>query len=123
MLKKIIFIVILFTFLIVTFTNNTVYASELDSIISEADDFIGIGSNDKINQSGLENFSDTVYNMLLLIGMVIAVIIGTIIGIRFMIASVEDKAKIKETLLVYVIGCIVLVAAFSIWKIVILIMS
>lgn len=63
------------------------------------------------------------YNTLLLIGMVIAVIIGTIIGIKFMLSSVEEKAKVKEILLVYFIGCIVLVGAFSIWKIILTIMD
>ncbi len=76
-----------------------------------------------IDAGGLKTFSDTIYNTLLLIGMVIAVIIGTIIGIKFMMSSVEEKAKLKEILIVYVVGCIVLVGAFSIWKIIITIMS
>ena len=82
-----------------------------------------VGGNGMINTTGLNNFSDTLYNTLLLIGMVIAVIIGTIIGIKFMISSVEEKAKLKEILIVYVIGCIVLVGAFSIWKIIVVIMN
>lgn len=76
-----------------------------------------------IDTGGLNSFSDTLYNTLLLIGMVIAVIVGTIIGIKFMVSSVEEKAKLKEILIVYVIGCIVLVGAFSIWKIIVVIMS
>lgn len=76
-----------------------------------------------IDEKGLQDFSDTMYNTLLLIGMVLAVIIGTVIGIKLMVSSVEEKAKIKEILIVYFIGCIVLVGAFSIWKIVITIMD
>lgn len=84
---------------------------------------LAFGGNGMINTTGLNNFSDTLYNTLLLIGMVIAVIIGTIIGIKFMVSSVEEKAKLKEILIVYVIGCIVLVGAFSIWKIIVVIMN
>ena len=55
--------------------------------------------------------------------MIIAVIVGTILGIKFMVSSIEEKAKIKEILLVYIIGCVVLVGAFSLWKIIVNLMS
>lgn len=44
-------------------------------------------------------------------------LVGTIIGIQFMVASAEDKAKVKEALVPYVIGCAVIFGAFSIWKV------
>ena len=45
--------------------------------------------------------------------------VGTIIGIQFMIASAEDKAKVKEALVPYIIGCVVIFGAFTIWSIVV----
>lgn len=44
-------------------------------------------------------------------------IVGIIIGIQFMVASAEDKAKVKEALVPYVVGCIVIFGAFTIWSI------
>lgn len=44
-------------------------------------------------------------------------LVGTIIGIQFMVASAEDKAKVKEALIPYVIGCAVIFGAFTIWSI------
>jgi len=41
-----------------------------------------------------------------------------IIGIQFIIGSVDEKAKIKETLVPYVIGVFIIFSAFGIWKIV-----
>ena len=123
MLKRAIVILILMLILFTVFANQVAYASELDKIINDAEDWVSNGNNDIISEQGLKDFSDTLYNSLLLIGMVIAVIVGTIIGIKFMISSVEEKAKIKEILVVYFVGCIVLVGAFSIWKIIILIMG
>lgn len=46
-------------------------------------------------------------------------IVGTIIGIQFMVASAEDKAKVKEALVPYIIGCAVIFGAFTIWSIVV----
>lgn len=42
-------------------------------------------------------------------------IVGTILGIQFMVASAEDKAKVKEAIVPYVVGCIVIFGAFTIW--------
>ena len=46
----------------------------------------------------------------------VAVIIGAIIGVQFITGSIEGKAKIKEALVPYIIGCIVVFGAFFIWK-------
>ena len=40
-----------------------------------------------------------------------------------MMASAEDKAKIKEAMIPYVIGCIVIYGAFFIWKVVIMVVG
>ena len=52
-----------------------------------------------------------------------AVIIGMVIGIQFMTASVEEKAKIKESLVPYVVGCVVVFGAFGIWKLAVTVLS
>ena len=67
--------------------------------------------------------SDVLYNILLAIAIVAAVIMGLFIGIRFMTGSIEQKAKIKETLIVYIAGCVIAFGAFGIWRLVINIMS
>ena len=63
------------------------------------------------------------YNALLIIGIIIAVIVGTILGIKFMIGSVEEKADIKKLLIPYIVGCIVVFGAFGIWKLVVTILA
>lgn len=72
-----------------------------------------------LNETTLKNANATLFNVLLALGIALAVIIGAILGIKFMIASVEEKAQIKELLVPYIVGCIVVFGAFGIWKIVI----
>ena len=60
-----------------------------------------------------------IYNILLVIGMAVAVGIGTVLGIKFLMGSMEEKAQIKESLIPFIIGCIVVFGAFGIWKAVI----
>ena len=42
-----------------------------------------------------------------------------VIGIQFIMGSADEKAKIKETLLPYIIGVCVIFGAFTIWKVVV----
>ena len=73
---------------------------------------------DGIDYDKLQDASNTIYNILLSFGVVIAVIIGMVLGIKFMTGSIEEQAKVKESLTPYIAGCIVIFGAFTIWKIV-----
>ena len=57
-----------------------------------------------------------VYSVLFMLGVAFSVIIGAILGIKFMIGSVEEKAELKEMMMPYILGCIVIFGAFGIWK-------
>ena len=46
-------------------------------------------------------------------------LVGAVLGIKIMVATVEEKAKIKELMVPYIVGCIVMFSAFTIWKIVV----
>ena len=48
--------------------------------------------------------------------------IGIILGIQFMTGSVEQKAKVKDALVPYIAGCIIIFGAFGIWKLVVTIL-
>ena len=125
LLKKVILTIITLMCIIPILTINS-YATSIGDIFTGADDFIESGITDKnptIDDTNLEDMSDLIYNTILIIAIVIAVIVGMIIGIQFMTGSVSQKAKIKETLIPYIAGCIVIFGAFGIWKIVVTILS
>ena len=127
-IKKIGIIILIFT-LILAIGNSTVWAADDDDDSSEtvstedilqgATDFINQGSgNSPINEENLKNASDMIYNTLLAVGLVLAIIWAFFLGIKFMTGSVEEQAKVKESVKVFIIGCIVLFGAFGIWRLV-----
>lgn len=119
MLKKLM-IIILMAFITIAFIPNMIYAIDMDNIMSSGDKFLGAANNNAvINEQALHETSDSVYNILFTIAVVLAVAIGMVIGIQFMIGSADEKAKIKETLIPYVIGVFIVFASFAIWKIVV----
>lgn len=69
-----------------------------------------------IDESALADTSNYIFNIFATVGTIVAMLWGVGIGIKFMIESAEDKAKIKEALVPYVIGVFVLFSAFGIWK-------
>lgn len=97
----------------------------IDEVLNEGGNFIDIGKNqgDKINPTNLKTASNTLYNILLGIGVFLAVAIGMYLAIKFMISSAEEKANIKESLVPYIAGCVVVFGAFIIWKLAITLLS
>lgn len=97
----------------------------VDEVLNEGQSFIDAGKNEgsKIDSTNLQAASNTLYNMLLAIGIVIAVIVGMYLGVKFMFSSAEDKAKVKESLIPYIAGCVVIFGAFIIWKLAILLLG
>lgn len=123
---KYITIILLITFLLLSFSANysRTNAAALSNIVSGADGFIqnGQGSS-KIDNDDIHNLSDSLYNILLIIGTVIAMIVGVVLGIQFITGSIEAKSKVKESLIPYVVGCVVIFGAFGIWKLAITILQ
>ena len=122
-----IFIIMLVNFCIFSLLTSNSYATSISDIFTKADDFIEQGqssaSESTIPEEKIQEISEILYNILLIIGVVVAVIIGIIIGINFMTGSVEEKAKVKEMFIVYIVGCIVVFGAFTIWKLVVTILQ
>lgn len=104
--------------------NTAVSNSEqsLEDMMSDANDFINKGAVN-IDQGTLSNFSKTMYNILLAVGVVVAVIIGAIIGLKLMTSSIEEKAEAKKLLVPYVVGCVMVFGGFAIWKLVVTILQ
>lgn len=118
-IKIILFMLIIFTILF-SFTNKT-YA--LSSIIEQGQDFIETGKSSGEAGNGnadfegdLEDLSGYLYNILLGAGVIIAVIIATILGVQFIIGGAEGQAKVKERLIPFIAGCVVVFGGFGFWK-------
>lgn len=136
-------IILIFLIIQIIFSLESISkAFTLSDIINSADDFLSDGrksatdgsitttdSNGVTTTIATPNDKDTkeiveeLYSLLLAVGVAITVIIGGVLGIKYMLSSVENKAKIKESFVPYVIGCIAIYGALGIWKLAITIFS
>ena len=115
--KLLINIMVIFIILFNLFIPNA-YAGPLEDIMNRAEGFVNNGENggNVINNDALKEGSNTLYNVLLVIGIAVAFIWGIVLGIQFVTGSLGEKADVKKNLIVYVIGCIIIFGAFGIWR-------
>lgn len=97
---------------------NTYASSLLGEAMSGANNFISSSKEDiGIDDSKLKATSSDIYNVLLMISFVVVAIVGISLGIKYMMSGVEEKADIKQSLIIFFIGCLVVYGAFGIWKV------
>ncbi len=115
--KLLINIMVIFIILFNLFIPNA-YAGPLQDIMNRAKGFVNNGENggNVINNDALKEGSNTLYNVLLVIGIAVAFIWGIVLGIQFITGSLGEKADVKKNLIVYLVGCVIIFGAFGIWK-------
>lgn len=98
---------------------NMVQAAGIGDVITGGDNFMQAGNSGGIgiDHSKLQDTSKTINNILIIVGMCVAVVISSVLGIKFMLGSVDEKAQVKDALVPFVIGCMVVFGAFGIWRI------
>ena len=119
-MKKVIKFLLLFLAVIFFLNNTYVYAdSLLGDSISSGKSFLqsASGTMSKDQEKSLKYTSNSIYNTLLMISFVVVAIVGIILGIKFMMAGVEEKADVKKSLIIFLIGTGVAYGAFGIWKV------
>jgi len=108
-LKKIITIV-----MIIFLCTNTICFADVDTSTFEPTDLTEGDYKRAFEMAG------TIVNAITTIGTVVAIVGIMVLGIKYMLGSVEQKAEYKKTMIPYLIGCIFI---FTITRIVSIIYS
>ena len=61
---------------------------------------------DSNSQTQIQSVGQKIVGIIQVIGIVIAVVVIMVVGIKYMMGSVEEKAEYKKTMIPYVVGCI-----------------
>ena len=103
----IITIIIIILFLVSIFIPIKGYC--IDGIISDMSGASDLTSGNKITE-GL----NSILSLVRFVGSGISIIVVLMLGIKYMIASIEEKVEIKKRAIPIVIGCIILFATTNI---------
>lgn len=125
--KKIVFsmIITLFLIFLVSIPNNC-HAISWQDIDEQARGFISSGESQQGNGNTEKQIQEIVVpiaQILVVVGDIIVVIAMAVIGIKYMVASPESKAKLKTQLVGVVMATAVIFGAQIIWRVIYQILS
>lgn len=122
MRKKIFKVIILILIVLQVATINIFADTTLANIIKSGDEFVKSGKVNDTLENGeeiVQSVSNRVASIFLTVGIIASVIVVAVLGIKFMIGSVEEKAEIKKSLVPFIVGIVIIFGAFTIWSIVV----
>ncbi len=79
----------------------------------------GLFDGSDANTEGLENVGASLVDIITTVGIIVAVIVLLIIGIKYLMGSASEKAEYKKTMIPYLVGAVIIFGASAIAKAVI----
>ena len=101
MVKKAFIIIILIMTIVMCF-NYISYASTISEELGDLDEYKGQVSA-PTNGKFLSKVG-VVLGVIQAVGMIVSVVVASVVGIKYMMGSIEEKAEYKKTAISYVIG-------------------
>ncbi len=105
--------IILVIMMALTAVSNVVLATNIPDAIKQ----IGQG-NDQANADKVVQLGATIVTIMQTVGIVVAVVILLILGIKYMMGSAEEKAEYKKTMIPYLVGAVLIFASTTIVNVV-----
>lgn len=105
--------------LMVLMATNTVFAAEKDKK-SKGDTITpsGVTASSTEADEDIKKFGGKILSAVTTTGVVLSVIVLSVLGIKYMIGSAEEKAEYKKTLMPYIVGAALIFGASTIATIV-----
>lgn len=72
----------------------------------------GEGAN--VNTEGITGLGNSIIAVVRIVGIVIAVVILLVLGIKYMMGSAEEKAEYKKSMIPYIVGAVLIFASTTI---------
>ena len=107
MKRKSLLRILLIFFILMLFVVNVTNAFSLNDL-----------SGDTTGTNEIQNVGNKAVTIISTIGSILSVIVIIVLGIKYMLGSVEEKAEYKKTLLPYIIGAAFIFAASAISQII-----
>lgn len=97
--------------------SNVVLAANSTVDLSGKIDEIAKGDS-SVTTDKLTNVGQTIVTIMQVVGIVVAVVVLLILGIKYMMGSAEEKAEYKKTMIPYLVGAVLIFASTTIVNVV-----
>ena len=103
---------LLLAIMLVASVAGTVLAVDQNTVLNELD------GNGNVQTSDLTKVGNNIVTIIQVVGIVIAVIVLLIIGIKYMMGSASEKAEYKKTMIPYIVGAVLIFAGTSLVRVI-----
>ena len=86
----------------------------VDDPTSTVDDLFNGGGD--VDTSGLSGVGANIVSIITTIGIIVAVVVLLVLGIKYMMGSASEKAEYKKTMIPYLVGAVLIFGASAIAK-------
>ena len=91
---------LLLTIMLVASIAGTVLAVDPNTVLN------GLNGNGNVQTNDLTKVGNNIVTIIQVVGIVIAVIVLLVIGIKYMMGSASEKAEYKKTMIPYIVGAV-----------------
>ena len=103
---------LLLAIMLVTSIAGTVLAVDPNTVLN------GLNGNGNVQTSDLTKVGNNIVTIIQVVGIVIAVIVLLVIGIKYMMGSASEKAEYKKTMIPYIVGAVLIFAGTSLVRVI-----
>ena len=103
---------LLLTIMLVASIAGTVLAVDPNTVLN------GLNGNGNVQTNDLTKVGNNIVTIIQVVGIVIAVIVLLVIGIKYMMGSASEKAEYKKTMILYIVGAVLIFAGTSLVKVI-----
>ena len=91
-----------------------------NTVMATAGDVVGqLGADYSQDAGGITTLGKTIISYISIAAIVIAVIVLTILGVKYMIGSASEKAEYKKTMIPYLVGAVLVFGAGAIAQVIV----
>lgn len=103
---------LLLAIMLVTSIAGTVLAVDPNTVLN------GLNGNGNVPTNDLTKVGNNIVTIIQVVGIVIAVIVLLVIGIKYMMGSASEKAEYKKTMIPYIVGAVLIFAGTSLVRVI-----
>ena len=103
---------LLLAIMLVTSIAGTVLAVDPNTVLN------GLNGNGNVQINDLTKVGNNIVTIIQVVGIVIAVIVLLVIGIKYMMGSASEKAEYKKTMIPYIVGAVLIFVGTSLVRVI-----
>ena len=103
---------LLLAIMLVTSIAGTVLAVDPNTVLN------GLDGNGNVQINDLTKVGNNIVTIIQVVGIVIAVIVLLVVGIKYMMGSASEKAEYKKTMIPYIVGAVLIFAGTSLVRVI-----